>query len=77
MPSLPPIETYFILQVHLYWLVTTLVAWTVLAGLVGYLVGYRRPKYIVLRDSELMPRRGFADLPCLEDRVSEHSAGLS
>ncbi len=53
MPSLPPLSTHFFLEVNLYWLLAVFVAWTVLWGLIGYLIGYRQPKYIVVRDSDL------------------------
>lgn len=60
MPSPPPLSTTFILQVNLYWLLTTLVAWSLCCGLVGYMVGYLwgRPKYIILHESDILKTEG-------------------
>ena len=57
MPTMPPLSTTFILELNLYWFLTTLLAACLCCGLVGYLVAYLRTnnrptKYIILRDSD-------------------------
>ena len=53
--SIPPLSTTFELVVNLYWGLATLVAWSLFCTLSGYLYGYLRgrPKYIILRDSDI------------------------